>query len=171
MMQGKVQVYTGEGKGKTTAALGLALRAAGAGLQVFIGQFLKKGSFSELKSLERLQGVEVEQFGSGRFIGRTLSREDKEHAARGLVRIREVIGSGEYDLVVLDEINEALFFNLIAEAELLEIITRRPLHVELVLTGRNAPEEIIKRADLVTEMRKIRHYYDNGLAARVGIEK
>ncbi len=166
-----IQVYTGEGKGKTTAALGLALRASGAGFKVFIGQFVKKGSFSELKSLERLQGVDVEQFGSGRFIVSAISREDKDYAARGLVRIREVINSGEYDLVVLDEINMALYFNLIEEAELLEIITRRPLHVEIVLTGRNAPEEIIKQADLVTEMREIRHYYENGVAARVGIEK
>jgi len=172
MMKGMIQVYTGEGKGKTTAALGLALRAAGAGFKVFIGQFLKKGSFSELKALARLEGVEVEQFGSGRFIGSTtISREDKQYAARGLARIREVINSGEYDLVVLDEINVALSFNLIEEAELLEIITQRPIHVEIVLTGRNAPREILKQADLVTEMMEIRHYYKNGVAARVGIEK
>lgn len=166
-----IQVYTGKGKGKTTAALGLALRAAGAGLRVFIGQFLKKGSFSEIKALERLEGVEVEQFGSGRFIGSTIRRKDKQCAACGLSRIREVINSGEYDLVVLDEINVALSFNLIEEVELLEIITQRPIHVEIVLTGRNAPQEILKQADLVTEMREIRHYYENGFAARVGIEK
>ena len=171
MMKGMIQVYTGKGKGKTTAALGLALRAAGAGLRVFIGQFLKKGSFSELKALERLEGVEVEQFGSGRFIGSTIRRKDKQCAAHGLSRIREVINSGEYDLVVLDEINVALSFNLIEEVELLEIITQRPIHVEIVLTGRNAPQEILKQADLVTEMREIRHYYENGVAARVGIEK
>lgn len=171
MMKGMIQVYTGKGKGKTTAALGLALRAAGAGLRVFIGQFLKKGNFSELKALERLEGVEVEQFGSGRFIGSTIRRKDKQCAARGLARIREVINSGEYDLVVLDEINVALSFNLIEEVELLEIITKRPIHVEIVLTGRNAPQEILKQADLVTEMREIRHYYENGVAARVGIEK
>jgi cob(I)alamin adenosyltransferase len=171
MMKGMIQVYTGEGKGKTTAALGLALRAAGAGFKVFIGQFLKKGSFSELKALERLEGVEVEQFGSGSFIGSTISREDKQYAARGLARIREVINSGEYDLVVLDEINVALSFNLIDEVELLEIITKRPIHVEIVLTGRNATQGILKQADLVTEMREIRHYYENGVAARVGIEK
>jgi len=171
MMKGMIQVYTGKGKGKTTAALGLALRAAGAGFKVFIGQFLKKGSFSELKALERLEGMEVEQFGSGRFIGSTIRREDKQCAARGLARIREVINSGEYDLVVLDEINVALSFNLIEEVELLEIITQRPIHVEIVLTGRNAPQEILKQADLVTEMREIRHYYEDGVAARVGIEK
>ncbi len=171
-MQGFVQVYTGDGKGKTTAALGLALRAAGAGLRVYFGQFIKNGDYSELRALARFADrVTVAQFGLGRFVGREPAPEDREAARRGVQEIRRALVSGAYDLVIGDEANVAASRALIDEADLLELIDQRPPQVELVLTGRGAPAAVLARADLVTEMRAVRHYYDQGVGARVGIEK
>jgi len=171
-MKGFIQVYTGDGKGKTTAALGLSLRAAGAGLKVYIGQFMKEGRFSELKALENFkQNIIIEQFGRTRFIGKKIEEQDKQAAEQGLKRVREVINSGGYDLVVLDEINIALHYGLFGNREVIDMLEKRKKGVEVVLTGRNAPKAIIACADLVTEMRKIKHYYDHGLNAREGIEK
>ena len=171
-MQGFVQVYTGDGKGKTTAALGLALRAAGAGLRVYFGQFIKNGAYSELQALARFDDcITVAQFGLGRFVGREPAPEDREAAQRGLQAIRRALVSGAYDLVIGDEANVAASRALIDEADLLALIDLRPPQVELVLTGRGAPAAVLARADLVTEMRAVRHYYDRGVAARVGIEK
>jgi cob(I)alamin adenosyltransferase len=171
-MQGYVHVYTGDGKGKTTAALGLALRAAGAGLRVFIAQFLKRGDYGEIKALKRFRDlIAVEQYGTGRFIRGSPGPEDIAAARRGLERVREVIAAGHHAVVILDEANVACACGLFAPADLLDLITARPQGVEVVLTGRNAAPEIIAGADLVTEMKMVKHYYQVGVAARVGIEK
>ena len=171
-MKGYVQVYTGGGKGKTTAALGLALRAAGAGLKVYIGQFMKKRKYSELKSLQKLKGnITMEQFGRARFIRQKITEEDKMPARRGFEKIKKIIQSGKYDLVILDEINVALSYGLLSKEEIIGIIKSRPKTQEIVLTGRNAPRDIVKLADLVTEMKEIKHYFSKGIKARAGIEK
>ena len=171
-MKGYVQVYTGNGKGKTTAALGLALRAAGADLKVYIGQFMKKGKYSELKSLQKLKdNVTVEQFGRARFIRQKIAEEDRLLARRGFEKIKKIIQNGKYDLVILDEINVALSYGLLSKEEVIGIIKSRPKTQEIVLTGRNAPRDIVKLADLVTEMKEIKHYFSKGVKARTGIEK
>ena len=171
-MQGFVQVYTGDGKGKTTAALGLALRAAGAGLRVYFGQFIKNADYSEIKALARFADcITVRQFGRGCFLLTEPAPEDRAAARRALGAIGLALVSGDYDLVIADEANVAASRALIDEAALLELIDLRPPQVDLVLTGRGAPAAVLARADLVTEMRAVRHYYDRGVAARVGIEK
>lgn len=171
-MQRYVQVYTGNGKGKTTAALGLSIRAAGAGLNVFIGQFIKKGDYSEIKALSRFPDlITVEQFGQGRFLDGKPHPEDIALSRLGLVRIREVIASGLYQVVILDEANIAVKYGLISEGDLEELILSKPAEVELVITGRDATGRIVALADLVTEMRAVKHYYEKGVDSRVGIEK
>lgn len=169
---GWVQVYTGDGKGKTTAALGLALRAVGAGFKVYIGQFMKKRNYSELKSLEKFsKNIKIEQFGRQRFIGQKVTKEDRILARKGLERVKKVIASGKYSLIILDEINIALSYGLVEEDEVIKIIKRRPEAQEIVLTGRGAPQGIIELADLVTEMKEIKHYFSKGVRARTGIER
>ena len=171
-MKGYIQVYTGNGKGKTTAALGLALRAAGAGLSIYMAQFIKKGDYSEIKALKKLSdNIVVEQFGEGRFIGGKPDATDIAAAQKGLKRIRKMITSGKFQMIILDEVNMAVAAGLISLSDLFDIIESKPENVELVLTGRNAHPDLIKRADLVTEMREIKHYYHNGVPARCGIEK
>jgi len=167
-----IHVLTGDGKGKTTAALGLSLRAAGSGLKIFFGQFAKKGRFSEIRALERFADrITVEQFGLGNFIEGPPSPEDIQAAQRGLERIKAVLAGGEYDMLVLDEANVAVKLGLISVQALLEILVNKPDAVELVITGRHASPRIIEAADIVTEMKAVKHYYQNGVAARVGIEK
>jgi cob(I)alamin adenosyltransferase len=171
-MRGYIQVYTGDGKGKTTAALGLAIRAAGAGLKVYIAQFMKHGEYSEIKALKRLSDkITIEQFGSGRFIKGRPSDEDLAAARRGLNRIKKNLKAGKHAVVILDEACVAVSLNLFAENELLEIINQRPDHVEIIITGRKAGPRIIEAADLVTEMKEIKHYFKSGVEARLGIEK
>ena len=171
-MKGYVQVFTGDGKGKTTAALGLALRAAGAGIRVFIAQFAKMGKYSELESLKRLDDmIVIKQYGRPDFIVNEIKAEDIDSARKGLKEVSEIISSGEYPLVILDEANIATYYKLFSARELLELINSKPEHVEIVITGRNADSMIIENADLVTEMREIKHYYDKGVKARRGIEK
>ena len=169
---GLVEVYTGDGKGKTTAALGLALRAAGRGLKVFIVQFLKGGfDYGELRLLEELPNIEVRAFGRGRFVTSSgPSEEDMEEARKAMELAREVVMSGEYDVVILDEVNVAIYFGLVSLDEVLSLIKEKPEHVELVLTGRKAPRELIDVADLVTEMREVKHPYKRGMPPRPGIE-
>jgi cob(I)alamin adenosyltransferase len=170
--KGYVQLYTGDGKGKTTAALGLALRAAGAGLKTIFIQFMKGQHYSELDSVKMLGGMlTMEQYGSPEFC-RPDSENIREHyemARRGIIRSKEVM-DGSRDIVVLDEIVTALLFKLFPLREILEIIKMKPEKTELVLTGRGAPKELIEKCDLVTEMKEIRHYYQNGVQARAGIE-
>jgi len=170
--RGYVQVYTGDGKGKTTAALGLALRAAGAGRRVFFAQFIKAGRTSEVKALERFDDlIKVKQYGRGCFIKDEPTKEDVAAARTGLTEVREVVTAGDYDVVVLDEANDAVQCRLFPVDELLALIDAKPEHVELVITGRGADPKLIDRAGLVTEMREIKHYYHDGVPARNGIEK
>jgi cob(I)alamin adenosyltransferase len=171
--QAYLQVYTGNGKGKTTAALGQALRAAGAGLRVYILQLMKEYPYSELRSLEPLADrITLEQAGDDAFVYRRQppAPEEKDAAKRALDRARDLMTSGAYDMVVLDEACVAVHFGLLAATDILEVMDARPAHVELVLTGRYCTDAILDRADLVTEMREIRHYYARGVLARKGIE-
>ena len=171
-MRGYVQVYTGNGKGKTTAALGLALRAAGADMRIFIAQFVKGLKTSEMNSIKRLAPqVTLKQYGRGDFIHTEPSAEDILAAQEGLKEVREIIRSGRYDIVILDEANIATHFNLFSVDDLLSVISEKPPQVELVITGRYADERVIERADLVTEMREIKHYYKRGVLSRKGIEE
>lgn len=170
--KGFVHVYTGDGKGKTTAALGLALRAAGAGLKVFIAQFVKGMEYSEHKALQRLTDmITVKQFGRRCFIRGEPESEDVELARKGLEEAREAMASGEFRLVVLDEANIAVFYKLFTAKELIEAIGARRGDVEVVATGRKAAAELLEFADLVTEMREVKHYYQQGVEGRTGIEK
>lgn len=170
-MKGYVQVYTGNGKGKTTAALGLAVRAVGAGMKVFIGQFVKGMHYSELDVINSdLENITVRQYGRDCFIINEPTPEDKEAAQDGFERIRQIVGAGKHELVILDELNIAIYYGLISIDEVLRLIKDKPSHVELVITGRYAPDELLKVADLVTEMKEVRHYYQKGVQARKGIE-
>ena len=169
--KGYIQVYTGNGKGKTTAALGLALRSVTAGFKVYMGQFMKGQDYSELKAPDLLPGFTMEQYGSPDFLTGKPTEKDYEGAAKGLQRIKEIVASGNYDVVIMDEINTALFFGLIKVEEVLDIFNNKPENMEIVLTGRYAKDEIIEKADLVTEMKEIKHYYEKGVLSRTGIEK
>jgi len=173
---GRVQVYTGDGKGKTTAALGLALRAAGWGERTFIGQFMKGQVYGELRAVRRLLGglVTIEQYGGKRFLHLAAGdppAADVARARRGLLRCRRAMLSGAYRIVVLDEANVAVYFKLLAEEDVLGLLDERPPGVELVLTGRRAPRSFLRRADLVTDMREVKHYFRSGVPARRGIER
>lgn len=170
--QGLIQVYTGNGKGKTTCALGLALRAAGNGIPVAIVQFLKGWDFyGEIKGLANLPGVTLERTGRAEFVKKTGPLpEDYDEARRGLELARQFVMDETHELVILDEINVALNYGLISVRDVLELVRNRPASVEIVLTGRDAPEKIIEAADLVTEMREIKHPFRTGVKARKGIE-
>lgn len=170
--KGIVQVYTGNGKGKTSAALGLALRAAGRGLKVFIIQFIKGGfDYGELYVIDKLPNVTLKAFGRGKFvILEPPENEDVRLAKQALDLAKNIIENGKYDIVILDEINVALSLCLVSLDEVTSIVKSKPEHVELVLTGRNAPEGLIKMSDLVTEMREVKHPFNVGLQSRKGIE-
>lgn len=170
MEKGYIQVYTGNGKGKTTAALGLTLRAICAGKKVFFGQFMKGMDYSELKAIDYLPNLTMNQFGTDKFIVGKASEEDKEFGKVGLNQVSAILQSGKYDIVVLDELNIALYFELFTVDDVLEVLAKRDPSVEVVITGRNAPQAIIDVADLVTEMKEVKHYYNDGVQARKGIE-
>lgn len=171
-MKGYVQVYTGNGKGKTTAALGLALRAVGANLKVYIAQFAKSGEYSEVNALGQYrESITIRQFGRIGFINGDSDDNDIQAAREGLNKVKEAMCSGTYDVVILDEANIATRYQLLSVDELLAFIEAKPEHVELIITGRDADARIIERADLVTEMREVKHYFQRGVQARVGIEK
>jgi len=165
-----IQVYTGNGKGKTTAALGLALRAAGAGLKVYIAQFAKGRSYCELKALKKFKNIRCAQFGRSCFIKRVPEEKDRELAQCGLEELKKIFAKKNYDLIILDEINIALSLKLIKVKDVLGLLKMVPKKSEIVLTGRYAPPEIIKIADLVSEVKEIKHYYNKGVKARRGIE-
>ncbi len=165
-----IQVYTGNGKGKTTAAIGLAVRASGAGLKVYIAQFCKGRTYSEIKALKDIKRIKIEQFGRSCFIKRKPNKEDMILARRGLTSVRDAVTGGKYGVIILDEINIAMKFKLVSFNDLVRIIDRVPAKMEPVLTGRYAPGPLIKRADLVSEIKEIKHYYNNGVMARKGIE-
>ena len=171
-MKGYIQIYTGKGKGKTTAALGLTMRIVGAGGKVFIGQFLKSGDYSEMNILNQMsEQVTVEHYGLGQFVKGNPSQEDIEAGLKGYERIKKILQKGEHDLVILDEGNVALMYNILSEKNLLDLFTMKPEHVELLITGRGATQALIDKADLVIEMTPIKHYYEKNVQARVGIEK
>jgi len=159
--------------GKTTAALGLALRAAGYGYKTYIGQFMKGQHYGELDSIRKLKHITIEQFGKKSFmhVGKTPSKKDLALARKAFESCRRAILSGRYKIVVLDEINVAVYFKLLGEDEVLELLDSKHEGVELILTGRYAPKSFIDRADLVTEMKEVKHYYAQGVDAREGIEK
>ncbi|MFN2363187.1 MAG: cob(I)yrinic acid a,c-diamide adenosyltransferase [Halarsenatibacteraceae bacterium] len=166
-----VHVYTGEGKGKTTAAIGLAIRAAGAGKSVFIGQFVKGMEYSEIKMINKINEIKLKQYGRGCFIKGDPEAEDIKAARDGLNEIEQILISGEYELVILDEANIATYYNLFSVDKLISVIENRAENVEVVITGRKADNKLIEYADLVTNMEEIKHYYHNGVKARKGIEK
>jgi cob(I)alamin adenosyltransferase len=174
---GLIHVYTGDGKGKTTAALGLALRAAGHGWRTYIGQFMKGQEYGELQAGALLDGrITIEQFGRPTFIRvdadghSTATKEDVTLAKKGLDAIRNAMSSGQYQIVVMDEINVALYFKLLAVQEVVAVVEDKPASVELVLTGRRVPQVLLDRADYVTEMTELKHPYQRGIKARQGIE-
>ncbi len=170
--KGYLQVYTGDGKGKTTAAMGLALRAAGAGLRVYIAQFVKGMHYSELDALKRFEDlITIKQYGRSCFITRDPEQADVDAAREGLTAVRKLLAEDAPDVLILDEANIAVFYKLFSVEDLLEVIESRPQGVEVVVTGRKAPPELLEKADLVTEMKEIKHYYAQGVAARDGIEK
>ncbi|MDP4125395.1 MAG: cob(I)yrinic acid a,c-diamide adenosyltransferase [Bacillota bacterium] len=171
--QGLVQIYTGDCKGKTTAAFGLAIRAVGHGFRVYIIQFMKGGNeYGELEGLKRLQPeCQLEHFGGQGWVRKgELKEEHITEARKAFTRAQEIILSGDWDIVILDEIVNAIWFELIPENLVLELLDKKPPHVELVLTGRNASESLIEKADLVTEMVLKKHPYEKGISARLGIE-
>jgi cob(I)alamin adenosyltransferase len=169
---GLVQVYTGDGKGKTTAALGLALRACGHGLSVYMIQFMKGDiEYGELKAAQWIPNLTIIQFGRPDFVDKeNPEKVDIEFANKALEHANDIISSGNHDIVILDELNVAIDFKLVGVKEVLTLIDSKPKHIELVITGRNAPKEILNRADLVTNMENIKHPYDNGVSARCGID-
>ncbi len=170
--KGYIQVYTGDGKGKSTAAFGLTLRAIGNGARVFIGQFLKNGDYGEIKALRIFaESVLVEQYGTGEFVDEQMTSADDRACRNGIKSIKKILISGRYDLVILDEINIAVCCGLLSMEELMGIISLKPDNMELVFTGRYALPEVVAIADLVTEMKEVKHYYHDGVIARVGIEK
>ncbi|MBN2585990.1 MAG: cob(I)yrinic acid a,c-diamide adenosyltransferase [Candidatus Fermentibacteraceae bacterium] len=173
-MKGRLQLYTGNGKGKTTAAIGLAVRAACSGMRVYIGQFMKGTVYSELELPDHFPGlITIEQFGSPRLLcrGEKPDIDDIDRARRGLMSIRRAMSSGEYGMVVADELSVTVHLGLLGEADVMELIGERPEELELVITGRCAPDSFVRAADLVTEMREVKHYYaTEGLQARKGIE-
>ncbi len=173
LSRGLVQVYTGNGKGKTTAALGLVFRALGHGFRVHVMQFMKgQTTYGELQAATRFADLlTIEQVGQPQFILRgRQTQADHDLAGAAFARARTLVASGDYDLVVLDELNCALDFDLVELDAVKELIRSKPPHTELVITGRNAHPEIVELAELVTEMREIKHYFSNGQPARVGIE-
>lgn len=170
--RGLVQVYTGNGKGKTSAAFGLALRAAGRGLKVYIIQFIKGGfDYGELYTVDKLPNLTLKAFGRGEFItAKPPDKEDVRLAEQALQLAKQTVNSGKYDVIILDEVNVALTLKLIDLEEVLKLIQNKPNHVELVLTGRNAPVQVIDASDYVTEMREVKHPYSKGYQSRKGIE-
>ncbi|HOK04186.1 MAG TPA: cob(I)yrinic acid a,c-diamide adenosyltransferase [Victivallales bacterium] len=170
--EGMIQIYTGNGKGKTTAAFGLAIRALGANLKVFIAQFIKKGNSSEIKFIQKLNSpnIYVKSYGRGRFFKKAPEKKDIEDSQNALLEIIKITESGKYDVVIVDEIFPAIKCGLIDESLLIDLIERKSDKTELILTGRGASKKVISMAQLVTEMKEIKHYYKNGLKARIGIE-
>lgn len=171
MMKGFVQVYTGNGKGKTTAAIGLSIRAIGAGKKVFFAQFVKGQVYSEIKALQFFfPSIVIKQYGLDCFIYKEPSQADIDAAKNGLNEVYKILLSKKYDIVVFDEANIAIYYNLFTVDELIDILKQKPYETEIIITGRYAPKELIDFADLVTEMQEVKHYYSKGILARIGIE-
>ena len=172
---GLIQIYTGTGKGKTTAAIGAGIRAVGQGLRVHMIQFLKGGDnfppYGEVRALEQIPRFTLEQFGPSHFIEPgAISDEDRKIVRRGLQQAGEVLSSGDYDLVILDEINVVLHLGMATLQEILDLLDRKATQTEVILTGRGAPEALFERADLVSRIDAVKHPFDKGIKARPGIE-
>lgn len=171
MERGTVQLYTGDGKGKTTASLGAALRAAGHGKRVLVIQFMKGRLYGELAAVERIEGFTIEQYGRDEFVDpKNPEQIDIELAGKGWKRAVEALSDRELDVLVLDEINVAVSFGLIELDRVIEFVKTKPERLELILTGRYAPDELIELADTVTEMKEIKHHFRKGVEARKGVE-
>lgn len=173
LKKGFIQIYTGNGKGKTTAALGQAVRAAGSGLRTLIIHFMKDFPYGEIKGLEPLREfITVEQFGNDEFVLRRQlpSEEDRQKALNAIERARRAMLDGKYDIVVLDEVCVTFYFKLLDVSDVMPLLDEKPEGVELILTGRYCPQELIDKADLVSEMREVKHYYMQGITSRKGIE-
>lgn len=171
LKKGFIHVYTGNGKGKTTAAIGLGIRAIGNGLKVVMIQFMKGRRYSELDGLQNIKNFMVVQFGRDEFVSKEKPEQiDIDLARKGFIYAKEVIQKGAYDLVILDEVNVAVDFNLISLKEIIELLENKPVGLELVLTGRYASPEIIKHADIVSEILEIKHPYQKGVQSRKGID-
>ncbi|HHT15588.1 MAG: cob(I)yrinic acid a,c-diamide adenosyltransferase [Christensenellales bacterium] len=170
MEKGFIQLYTGNGKGKSSAAFGMALRAAMAGKKVYIAQFVKDMKYSETKIAEVLDSITIHQVGKGCFFDREVNEEDQKAAREGLQKCREALNSGAWDLVILDEVTIALYYKLFSTDDLLDILDDKAEHTEVILTGRYAPQELIDRADLVTDMVEVKHYYTQGVLSRPGFD-
>jgi cob(I)alamin adenosyltransferase len=170
-MKGYIQIYTGNGKGKTTAALGLALRAVGAGKKVFFAQFVKGQICSEIRAVQQfLPAITVKQYGLDYFIIKSPTQADIDIVRKGFVEVSEIILSGQYDVIVLDEANIAMYYKLFSVGELIQVLRKKPEETEIIVTGRYSPAELIEISDLVTEMNEVKHYYAKGVEARIGIE-
>jgi cob(I)alamin adenosyltransferase len=171
LKKGFIHVYTGNGKGKTTAAIGLGIRAIGAGLKVIMIQFMKGRRYSEIDVLQHIKNFTVVQFGRDEFVSKEKPEQiDIDLAKKGLIYARDFIQKGQYDLVILDEINVAIDFNLISLGDVIDLLENKPESLELVLTGRYASPEIIKHADIVSEILEIKHPYQKGVQSRKGID-
>ena len=171
--KGFIQIYTGNGKGKSTAAIGQAVRAAGYGLKTYIAQFMKEYPYNELKSLEKLKNwITIEQFAGDDFVYRKElpNKIEMDKARRGLENAKSKMLSGKYDIIILDEVCVSIHFGLFNDEEILTFMKIKPDNVELILTGRYCPDKLLEAADLVTEMKVLKHYYLDGVLARKGIE-
>ena len=173
LKQGFIQIYTGNGKGKSTAAIGQAVRAAGFGLKTYIAQFMKEYPYNELNSLKYLsEWITIEQFCGDDFvyIKQLPGKDEIDKAHRGLAKAKSKMLSGKFDLIILDEICVSIYFGLFSDEEILTFMKQKPDKVELILTGRYCPDNLLEKADLVTEMKEIKHYYQVGIKSRRGIE-
>ncbi len=168
--KGYIQLYTGDGKGKTSAAFGMAIRAAMTGKKVYIAQFVKSMKYSETRIEEYVDNITIHQFGRGCYLLRDVEEEDKLAAQRGLQECRIALNSGDWDMVILDEVTIALYFRLFSIDDLLLILNEKAEHTEVIMTGRSAPQQLVKRADLVTEMTEVKHYYKQGVLSRPGFD-
>lgn len=168
--KGFVHIYTGNGKGKTTAAIGLAVRASGANKSVYIGQFVKSMKYSEVKVLENIKNITIEQFGEGCSLCDHFTEKDINAANSGFNRVKEIINNGNFDVVILDEICIALYYNLLDLIDVVNLVKQKTESLELILTGRYAPKELVDLADLVTNCSEVKHYYSKGVQSRRGID-
>ncbi len=171
MEKGYIHIYTGHGKGKTTAALGLGLRATGAGFNVHMIQFMKGRRYSEIDALENLPNFTISQHGRDEFVSKEKPEQiDIDLALEGFTHAKEMINNNNHDMIILDELNVAVDYNLISLENVLKLIEEKPEKLELVLTGRDVHPELVKIADVVTEMLEIKHPYQQGIPARKGID-
>lgn len=170
MEKGYIHLYTGNGQGKTTAAFGMALRAVMSGRTVFVGQFVKGMVYNEARCAEFLPGIVIKQFGSDCFIHRRPEEKDVELARAGLNEVADVLHSGDFDVVILDELTIAIYYHLVSEEKVLEVIKDRDPRVEVIITGRYAQQSLIDIADLVSEITEVKHYYQKGVLSRDGFD-